>query len=132
MGPFESLDQMQVHFCGICNGPGTSRHHFIPKEVVHVNPARKDDTVRLCSVCHRDVHFYFSNMELAMWYNTTDSIRPELERRKGSPVFQQTKRNVLEYLKRQLSRRQKEVARLERDIYDLSEKWPLEEPDYTI
>ena len=73
MGPCEPAKQ--IYFCAFCNGPGTTRHHLFPGQGRH-------ETIRLCRRCHNEVHWYFSNAELAMKFNSEERLRCELEKRK--------------------------------------------------
>lgn len=84
MGPCEPWTQKQVYFCVICNGPGGTRHHLVPKSIERDHPKFKNrkDTIRLCSRCHREVHYYFSHWELAVKFNSAETVKSELHKRK--------------------------------------------------
>ena len=81
----DPMNQEQVYFCVFCNGPGTSKHHLIPQEILKQRDLDLDlhfrRTVRSCRKCHRAIHDLFSNEELADDYYTLELLRPEFERR---------------------------------------------------
>jgi hypothetical protein len=83
MGPIEPLNQKQVHFCVFCQGPGTSKHHVLPRSLGLRGEGSKPITVRTCRPCHNDIHRFFTNLELGQTYNTVETLKPELERRKA-------------------------------------------------
>jgi len=86
MGPTEPLDQKQIYFCAICGGPGSTRHHLIPKAIYAYPPRTKTSgnlTIRTCPQCHSDIHYYFSHWELALQFNTEERIKTELSKRKS-------------------------------------------------
>jgi hypothetical protein len=88
MGPVEPYGQVQIYFCAICNGPGTTRHHLIPRSTRNGNR----DTILLCRDCHADVHWFFSNWELALKFNTEELLKTELAKRKEWKLPGQTER----------------------------------------
>ena len=42
--------------------------------------------IRLCPRCHKDVHYYFSNWELAVKFNSLESLTGELKTRRAWPI----------------------------------------------
>ena len=80
-----------IYTCVICGGPGGSRHHLIPKSVrdKYLTLQQNADlhaTIRTCPRCHGDIHFYFSNWELALKFNTEEALRIELRERKNQKL----------------------------------------------
>lgn len=75
-------EEVQIFFCALCNGPGSTRHHFAPvaTKMPHMG------TCRLCPRCHREVHYYFSNWELAVRFNSLESLSGELKIRRAFPI----------------------------------------------
>ncbi|WP_137789875.1 HNH endonuclease [Bacillus sp. E(2018)] len=53
-------------------------HHLIPKE----EGGRFSETADLCVPCHKQIHFLFTNSELASLYSTVEKLRdtPELKK----------------------------------------------------
>lgn len=53
-------------------------HHLIPKE----EGGRFSDTAQICIPCHKQVHFLYTNAELAALYPTVDSLKhaPEMKK----------------------------------------------------
>jgi len=93
MGTIESHNQKQIHFCAICNGPGSTKHHLWPqklrRQILNGAPGNSDSpswgaVMRVCGSCHADIHFYFSHWELAMKYNEPERIKTEMAKRKAS------------------------------------------------
>jgi hypothetical protein len=82
MGQFESRTEEQKYFCFICGGPGSTRHHLVPKSFVPRGFLNGHAMIRLCPNCHAEVHFYFSNYDLAIHFNTAEKLKNELVRRK--------------------------------------------------
>ena len=84
MNSGEPWTQKQIHFCYICNGPGSSEHHLIPKSV-QADRLKKVVVLKMraCHTCHHDIHYYFSHWELAISYFTPESLKAELTRRRG-------------------------------------------------
>jgi len=82
----------QIYFCAICNGPGTTLHHFTPKQTAkRLNNVDLESildfdyykTIRVCRRCHDDIHYYLSHWELATKYNNESSLINELNNRKN-------------------------------------------------
>ncbi|MDM5316797.1 HNH endonuclease [Fictibacillus sp. b24] len=46
-------------------------HHLIPKE----EGGRFSETANLCIPCHKQIHFLYTNAELALLYATIESLR---------------------------------------------------------
>ena len=68
--------------CLVCERSGLklTRHHVIPREV-HKSLAKKfrpgvnlNETIVICRMCHSTIHRLFTNVELAMTYNTLDML----------------------------------------------------------
>lgn len=81
-GTFPPGEQVQIYFCAICNGPGSTRHHLAP--VATKMPYM--GIIRLCPRCHKEVHYYFSNWELAVKFNSLESLTGELKTRRAWPI----------------------------------------------
>lgn len=90
MGPCEPWNQKQIYFCAICGGPGGTRHHLVPKLVAKQRKKLHEEIIRTCRKCHDDIHFYFSHYELAEEFNTEDSLRRELRKRKSHDSYSKT------------------------------------------
>jgi hypothetical protein len=86
MGPYEPINQKQIYFCFICNGPGTSKHHLVPRKVRQERGTQANAIVRTCCKCHRDIHYYISHFELDTKFNTPELLKLELSRRKSIHV----------------------------------------------
>ncbi len=52
-------------------------HHLIPRQAVKRKKADSGPTVQICFPCHRQIHHFFSNLELAQNYNTLDKLKNE-------------------------------------------------------
>ncbi|CAM9438962.1 unnamed protein product, partial [Ectocarpus fasciculatus] len=58
-----------------------TKHHTIPREM-HERVAKKlgtpkdvlNQTILVCRMCHSTIHRFFTNKELALEYNTLDSL----------------------------------------------------------
>lgn len=74
----------QIFWCEFCHGPGSTKHHLIPHSLkTYVSPAQRiRETIRLCSRCHTEVHYFFSNSELGYTYNDPALLLKELEARR--------------------------------------------------
>ncbi len=82
---FPKDETIQIYTCFVCGGPGTTRHHFVPKHArmkMKRHDTKSKDTVRACSHCHSDIHYYFSNWELAVKFNTEATLVEELRNRR--------------------------------------------------
>lgn len=67
--------------CVLCStNVALSRHHLVPRSKSHVRSQR--GTIWVCKGCHTDVHWFFTNMELAVQFYDTDKLRYELEKRR--------------------------------------------------
>lgn len=83
--------QLSLHTCALCQRQGVeiTRHHLIPR-TYHRDFRKKkgysreilNQTVPLCSPCHRHIHQVFAEKELARHYNTLErlSAHPEIQR----------------------------------------------------
>lgn len=69
------MPEQQKYFCAICCGPGSTKHHLVPKGLGTPN---NNNVIRLCRKCHVLVYYFFSHWELAMFFNTEQTIKTEL------------------------------------------------------
>jgi 5-methylcytosine-specific restriction enzyme A len=71
---------MEKGICELCKRQPVDLtvHHLIPKE----EGGRFSDTAQICIPCHKQVHFLYSNTELATLYSTVDSLKhaPEMKK----------------------------------------------------
>lgn len=53
-------------------------HHLIPKE----EGGRYSNTANLCIPCHKQIHFLYTNTELALLYSSVEALRnaPEMKK----------------------------------------------------
>lgn len=75
------LDEPQKHFCFMCGGPGITKHHLVPQEIVAKHGIRPMGTIRLCQGCHASIHWHFSNAELAVHFNDPELLKAEFAKR---------------------------------------------------
>lgn len=52
-------------------------HHLIPKQAVKRQKADPGPTVDICTACHRQLHSFYSNNELAQNLNTIEKLKSE-------------------------------------------------------
>lgn len=52
-------------------------HHLIPKQTVRRKQADPDPTIDICSACHRQIHSFYSNLELAKNLNTLEKLKQD-------------------------------------------------------
>ena len=52
-------------------------HHLIPRQTVKRKKAEPGATIDICSPCHRQIHAFYSNLELASQLNTIEKLRNE-------------------------------------------------------
>lgn len=50
-----------------------TRHHLIPRE----EGGKESDIVNLCEPCHKQVHNFYTNTELALFLNTIPRLRDD-------------------------------------------------------
>lgn len=71
---------MEKGICELCKRQpiDLTIHHLIPKE----EGGRFSDTAQICIPCHKQVHFLYTNTELAALYSTVDSLKhaPEMKK----------------------------------------------------
>lgn len=67
--------------CALCiTRRANNRHHLVPVSMRHV--ARiKAGKIWTCRKCHVDVHWYFTNQELALEFFDVEKLRWELKLR---------------------------------------------------
>lgn len=56
----------------------TTEHHLVPREF----GGAEGDTAQLCIPCHKQVHAWFTNEELASFYHTVERLKdhPNMEK----------------------------------------------------
>jgi hypothetical protein len=52
-------------------------HHLTPRQAVKRKQAEPGETVAICAACHRQIHAFFNNRELAQNLNTIEKLRHE-------------------------------------------------------
>lgn len=52
-------------------------HHLVPRQSVKRKQAFPGETIDICSACHRQIHTFFNNKELAKNLNTIDKLKAE-------------------------------------------------------
>lgn len=70
--------------CQLCdrNVHQLTVHHLIPRQTVKRKQAESGSTIEICSPCHRQIHVFYSNLELARNFNTLDKLKSEPKMRK--------------------------------------------------
>ncbi|QHE51382.1 HNH endonuclease [Pontibacillus sp. HMF3514] len=67
-------------YCELCRRSPieTTEHHLIPRQF----GGAEGPTAQLCIPCHKQVHAWFTNEELAGFYNTLDRLKdhPTMEK----------------------------------------------------
>lgn len=71
---------MEKGVCELCKRQPVDLtiHHLIPKE----EGGRFSDTAQICIPCHKQIHFLYTNAELAALYPTVDSLKQAPEMKK--------------------------------------------------
>lgn len=61
--------------CELCEREGVllTRHHLIPRE----EGGQDLDVVSLCEPCHKQIHNFYTNTELAVFLNTIPRLRDD-------------------------------------------------------
>lgn len=52
-------------------------HHLIPRQTVKRKQADAGPTIDICGACHRQIHAFYSNIELARELNTIEKLQSE-------------------------------------------------------
>ena len=52
-------------------------HHLVPRQTVKRKQADAGPTADICSACHRQIHSFYSNIELARELNTIEKLQSE-------------------------------------------------------
>lgn len=67
------LAQQEIPVCPFCKRPAIhlKRHHLVPQSRGGKGPGSMVDS---CISCHRAIHAFFSNKELAAKYNTIKAL----------------------------------------------------------
>lgn len=52
-------------------------HHLVPRQTVKRKQADHGPTIDICSACHRQVHSFYTNLQLARELNTLDKLQSE-------------------------------------------------------
>lgn len=63
--------------CQLCDRdlPELTVHHLIPRQTVKRKQAEPGQTIDICSACHRQIHSFYTNLELARQLNTIEKLR---------------------------------------------------------
>lgn len=66
-------------YCPLCNRdvPQLTQHHLVPRQAVKRKKAEAAPTVDICPACHRQIHAFYSNLELAQNLNTVEKLKDE-------------------------------------------------------
>jgi hypothetical protein len=81
----EEEEEVDDFACKICDRVGRlTRHHLFPRELHQLylkrNLASKEElncTIGLCTMCHKSIHRFWTNKELAQSYNTLEAIQSD-------------------------------------------------------
>ena len=57
-------------------------HHLTPRQTVKRKQADAGPTIDICSACHRQVHSFYTNLQLARDLNTAEKLQSEPKMRK--------------------------------------------------
>ena len=57
-------------------------HHLVPRQTVKRKQADAGPTIDICSACHRQIHSFYTNLELARYLNTAEKLQNEPKMRK--------------------------------------------------
>lgn len=57
-------------------------HHLIPRQTVKRKQADAGATIDICGACHRQVHSFYTNLQLARELNTVEKLQSEPKMRK--------------------------------------------------
>lgn len=70
--------------CQLCEREMTQLtvHHLIPRQTVKRKQADAGETIDICSACHRQVHSFYKNLQLARELNTLEKLQNEPKMRK--------------------------------------------------
>lgn len=69
--------------CALCSDRiAYNRHHLVPRSKAHIRPDQHG-RIWTCRQCHVEVHWYFTNQELALEFWQTPKLKEELERRRA-------------------------------------------------
>ena len=52
-------------------------HHLVPRQTVKRKQAEEGPTIDICSACHRQIHSFYPNLQLARELNTLEKLRNE-------------------------------------------------------
>jgi hypothetical protein len=53
-------------------------HHLIPRQTVKRKQADAGEKIDICSACHRQIHSFYSNLQLARELNTVEQLQNDL------------------------------------------------------
>lgn len=70
---------MQFRQCELCQRQMAKLtvHHLIPRQTVKRKQADAGATIDICSACHRQIHSFYSNLQLARELNTLEKLKNE-------------------------------------------------------
>jgi hypothetical protein len=54
-----------------------TEHHLIPRQAVKRKKADPGPTVDICTACHKQIHIFFHNTQLARDFNTVEKLKTE-------------------------------------------------------
>ncbi len=52
-------------------------HHLVPRQTVKRKQADEGPTIDICSACHRQIHAFYPNLQLARELNTLETLQNE-------------------------------------------------------
>jgi hypothetical protein len=72
-------DRSSTLTCQLCDRQmqRLTEHHLIPRQAVKRKKADPGSTVEICSACHKQIHTFFNNAELAREFNTLEKLKNE-------------------------------------------------------
>jgi hypothetical protein len=75
---------MQFQRCQLCQREMAQLtvHHLIPRQTVKRKQANAGETIAICIACHRQIHSFYSNLQLARELNTIEKLQNEPKMRK--------------------------------------------------
>jgi 5-methylcytosine-specific restriction endonuclease McrA len=78
------MQPQQSKQCQLCQREMTDLtvHHLVPRQTVKRKQADAGETIEICAACHKQIHSFYSNLELARELNTVEKLQSEPKMRK--------------------------------------------------